>query len=193
METTCPRIKRKPLSEEAKQHLSRIFKGRIFSKETKAKISKSLQGKKMSEQTKAKLRQFNLENNIRPPSRLGTKHSPEQRSKFRQAMLGHTVAPETRLKISLAQKGSLANNWKGGITPENLLIRHSPQYKEWRESVFKRDNWTCSICLIKGGKLNADHIKPFAKHPERRFDVDNGRTLCAECHRKTPTYGGRTR
>jgi 5-methylcytosine-specific restriction endonuclease McrA len=41
--------------------------------------------------------------------------------------------------------------------------------------------------------LQADHIKPFAHHPELRFDVNNGRTLCVPCHRKTDTYGGRSR
>lgn len=76
-----------------------------------------------------------------------------------------------------------------GITPINERIRKSPEYKTWRKTVFERDDYTCKECGKRGGNLNADHIKPFALYPELRFDVDNGRTLCMPCHRKTETFG----
>lgn len=76
-----------------------------------------------------------------------------------------------------------------GKTPENKRIRESKAYKAWRTLVFERDNYTCQECRVVGGYLHADHIKPFAYFPELRLDIDNGRTLCVPCHRKTPTYG----
>jgi len=82
-------------------------------------------------------------------------------------------------------------NWKGGVTKVNDKIRKSIEYKNWREAVYKRDNYTCQSCFEKegvSGKLEADHIKPFSCFPELRFDVNNGRTLCRECHKKTDTY-----
>lgn len=94
--------------------------------------------------------------------------------------------------------GSAHPFWKGGVTPINHKIRRSSEYRLWRESVFKRDNWTCVWCGTQSGKgkiviLHADHIKPFAYYPELRFAIDNGRTLCKECHRKTDTYGERAK
>jgi hypothetical protein len=87
--------------------------------------------------------------------------------------------------------------WKGGIYPEQLRIRHSPEMKRWSREVLKRDNYTCVKCGRKrkpGDRvlLEADHIKSFAKYPELRFDLNNGRTLCRECHLKEPTHGVNT-
>lgn len=79
------------------------------------------------------------------------------------------------------------------VSPINERIRRTRKYKEWRKTVFERDNYTCQMCHITGGYLNADHILPFAYFPKLRFDIENGRTLCAKCHRKTETYGGRAR
>jgi hypothetical protein len=60
--------------------------------------------------------------------------------------------------------------------------RNMPDYIEWRKAVYERDNYTCQECGHKGGKLNAHHIKPWFSHPDLRFDVANGVTLCEDCH-----------
>lgn len=82
-------------------------------------------------------------------------------------------------------------NWQGGKTKEGTLFRNRVEYKRWRATVFKRDNFTCQVCGKRGGHLNADHIKPFATHPELRLSLKNGRTLCIPCHRKTDTFGAK--
>lgn len=110
-----------------------------------------------------------------------------------KSRLGQRQSKEERIKKSIALRGSNSPYWKGGITTENLRIRRSVEYRLWREAVFARDNWTCRICNKKGGKINADHIKPFSSYPELRFAIDNGRTLCVPCHLKTETWGGRQR
>ena|SRR3990167_2692827 len=85
--------------------------------------------------------------------------------------------------------GKNAPNWRGGKTKKNDKIRKSLEYKMWRTSVFTRDNFTCVWGGKEhGSKLEADHIKPFALYPELRFAIDNGRTLCKDCHKSTKTY-----
>ena len=88
--------------------------------------------------------------------------------------------------------GRKSPHWKGGITPINVKIRNSMEYKLWRTAVFERDKYTCIWCGQVGGKLNADHIKRFSLYPELRFAIDNGRTLCLDCHKTTDNYGGKS-
>lgn len=90
-------------------------------------------------------------------------------------------------------------NWKGGQEfwkrPTTRPMRKDN--KIWRMSVLTRDNFTCQACgrfsppPFNKGVLHADHILPWATHPELRCDIDNGRTLCISCHMETPTWGWR--
>lgn len=63
-----------------------------------------------------------------------------------------------------------------------------PQYKKWRLSVYRRDNFCCQFpgCGKKGkfAKLQAHHIKRWADFPELRFQLTNGVTLCKMCHKR---------
>jgi 5-methylcytosine-specific restriction endonuclease McrA len=81
-------------------------------------------------------------------------------------------------------------NWKGGITPLNHRVRTSTRAKLWRQAVLKRDNYTCVNCGAKEN-LEVDHIKQFAYHPNLRFELSNGRTLCKNCHKKTDTHSNK--
>ena len=107
----------------------------------------------------------------------------------------HTIKAPKRCRPCENKHRDGANNanWKGGKSSENQRLRRSPEYKAWRIAVFKRDNYTCVECSQVGGKLNADHIKPFALHPELRLDLSNGRTLCEPCHMKTDSFLGGAR
>lgn len=131
--------------------------------------------------------------NVNKGKKLEYLHTSEVRKRSTESRKGYKHTEETRKKMSEIHKKRVIEGknhlWKGGITPINKTIRESFEYKLWREAVFERDDYTCVWCKQRGGTLNADHIKPFAYYPELRFAIDNGRTLCRECHKTTNTYG----
>ena len=60
-------------------------------------------------------------------------------------------------------------------------IRKSSEYQQWRREVRHRDENTCRICAVQRN-LHVHHIKPLEKHTEFATDLDNGITLCGNCH-----------
>jgi hypothetical protein len=130
--------------------------------------------------------------------------SDEWKEKISIANKGRKLLEETKLKISNSHKGTQKpwakpphrkgaenNLWKGGNSKNYKTGYYSKKYKDWRISVFKRDNYTCQECTKKGVYLTAHHIKSFALYPELRFELNNGLTLCEDCHKKTDNYKGR--
>ncbi len=96
-------------------------------------------------------------------------------------------------------RGKFSSSWRGGVSKIQKGLRATPEYRDWRNAVLKRDNGECVKCGSKD-RLHVDHIIPFAsvlleseiiKYMGAIFDIDNGRTLCFECHRNTPTYTSR--
>ncbi len=113
--------------------------------------------------------------------------SEERREAIRASKIGK---PNYKNRLI---RGERHWNWQGGKTQELRSLRNSLEYKLWRKAVFERDHYICIWCGDgSGGNLHADHIKPFALFPELRFAIDNGRTLCVPCHKKTPTWGHKT-
>ncbi len=59
--------------------------------------------------------------------------------------------------------------------------------KRWALSVFRRDKFKCQMpgCTSKSKKLKPHHIKRWADTPSLRCNINNGITLCQQCHLKT--------
>ncbi len=168
--------------------------GKILSQETKDKIRQKHLGIKMSIESSEKKRQWMLKNN---PFR-GKKHSEKSKEKQREKMKGRKLTLEHRNKIiqnliSGDVKGEKSHGWRGGISPVNARLRSTKEYISWNRRVKERDDYTCLWCGLKSKSNHADHIKSFIEFPELRHSLDNGRTLCAKCHRKTETYGNKSR
>lgn len=62
------------------------------------------------------------------------------------------------------------------------------QHAKWATCVKYRDGDRCVRCGSTD-RLHAHHVKDWAGHPELRFDVDNGITVCYSCHRAIHAEG----
>lgn len=102
------------------------------------------------------------------------------------------------------KRASSERNKKGLLDNINRSIRSANIYDEWRKKVFVRDDYTCQECSKRGGYLQAHHIKELSKlieeYPnieeefikdsyklirnEYFWNIENGLTLCVECHAK---------
>lgn len=65
---------------------------------------------------------------------------------------------------------------------ESEQIRQSVEYAEWRIAVWSRDKNLCKVCNTRQKVMIAHHLDGFNAFPEKRFDVDNGVTLCDRHH-----------
>lgn len=168
-------------------------KGKILSVETKEKLRQAHLGKKLSQEHKDKIKKWM---NVNKPFQ-GKHHSEKSKQKQRESKLGKKLSLVHREKVIKNLifgdvKGENSHNWKGGISQVNARLRQTKEQIAWNRQVKERDNYTCVWCGHYNKSNHADHIKPFALFPELRLSLDNGRTLCANCHLKTETYGGKS-
>jgi hypothetical protein len=104
---------------------------------------------------------------------------------------GHSDETKEKIKITqrkIIKRGEANPNWRGGKRNERKKAMATFEYRDWRKSVFERDNYTCVCCGVRGVYIEADHIKPWCAFPELRYDINNGRTLCRPCHLKQDTH-----
>lgn len=101
--------------------------------------------------------------------------------------------------------------WKGGIKSVYDRIRDLNQYWNWRKAVLYRDNNKCIDCGVQEN-LHAHHlkflrilIKDYCQINKKEikeltqqdltqmffYNIDNGVTLCEECHKKWHKIHGR--
>lgn len=107
-------------------------------------------------------------------------------------------------------RGSKNGSWKNGRTPLHIMLRTSTKNIEWRNNVFKKDNYTCQECGRHQCLLEAHHKKSFneifseflkiydqfspaeekeillrlAFKYEPFWEISNGETLCKKCHKE---------
>lgn len=162
-----PRLKGSVLTEEHKRKISLGLVGHTVSDEARKKLSLCCKGRKLSQEHKNKIREA-LKGKM--PKNVFKK--------------GHRHSLETRKKISLANRGENSALWRGGIWEENKRARYNMDHKIWSKEVLKRDKYICQRCGHYGGTLHPHHIFSFSQYKNLRFNIDNGLTLCINCHMK---------
>uniref|UniRef100_A0A6M3K6B6 Putative HNH endonuclease n=1 Tax=viral metagenome TaxID=1070528 RepID=A0A6M3K6B6_9ZZZZ len=209
-------------SEEQKKKIGLANKGKIRTKEQKEKyrlISLNIMNKpemkeKVSELTKEAMKRPETRKKIsRFWFKKGEASSFKGKKRLNISGSNHYLFGKHSIPWNIGLKGYKSGkdncNWKGGITNIYDTVRTSDEYKDWRNSVYKRDNYICQDCGDnRGGNLEAHHIKPFAiilqeflqiysqfspiedKETlvrlaisyEPFWNINNGQTLCIECH-----------
>jgi len=83
------------------------------------------------------------------------------------------------------KSGPDSPSYNPNITDEEREKRrtlYKKELDEWRNEVFARDDYTCQCCNERGGTIHAHHLDGYHWCKDKRFDVDNGATLCERCH-----------
>jgi len=122
-------------------------------------------------------------------ARKGIKFNAKHLQNLSISHMGQKVTEETKRKLSAVHQGITIDLWKEFATTRNHRRKVSKEWKKWRDAVFLRDDWTCMDCNERGLRLHPHHINAKSLYPELIFDVDNGITLCVECHMKTESWG----
>lgn len=147
------------LSDEHRAKLSIAKKGKIYSVETRRKMSESKKGKN------SPVWKGGLPSCIECNNKLPTYKS--KTSKCSKCYGNAWIVDRTQLKKS----------------SEESKYRNSPAHKDWSKSVKNRDGWKCRISNDNcSGRLEAHHILGWKDHPELRYQINNGISLCHAHH-----------
>ncbi len=110
----------------------------------------------------------------------------ERNKKVSLALKGKPKSDEHNRNVSKAQIKRYDKI--GRIKHRRSYHNTDRKYVIWRTKIFKRDNYTCQICGLKGGKLQVHHIKSWSKYPALRYKLNNGISVCIPCHKQTNNY-----
>jgi len=146
---------------------------------------------------------------------FGKHHTPESIEKMKSKLKGrpsHWKGKKNPNLIGInnpnyGKFGKDHPRWTGNKKHSfHKSIRETFKYRQWRSDVFTRDDFTCVLCGVRGTPLQVDHYpKSFIKiieeykiktldesiNCEELWNLNNGRTICESCHKKTDTWGRR--
>lgn len=124
-----------------------------------------------------------LQRSIGVPEDVKAKYAAETIDLIQACVTWIEVPQQTRFATLLMARmvfddfDNLAEPW----VLSALLGRRDPAVARWRAAVLKRDGYTCQSCGSVND-LHAHHIEHWADAPSKRVVLENGITLCRDCH-----------
>ena len=164
VETNIQRRKRRKVMKSSKEKLEYMKK---YQKSDEGKCKHIIAVKKyqskpeIKEKMKEYKKQWNLNN------------KDKQSISYKKWYKSH---PNEDRKHHESQKSDKYKKWRQVYRKEHP----EKQYSTWAIKVKNRDK-ICKICDSKNN-LHAHHIKPKSQYPELSKNIENGITLCSECH-----------
>jgi hypothetical protein len=135
----------------------------------------------------------------KPYCRTCAAKDAERIEKLRKANTGYKHTKETRKKMS-------EHSWQAKHTgKDNPLYNQEltfeqryfgrnrnlqPENHQWKKKVKERDNNTCQKCGSTK-HLCVHHLNSYKQFESQRYDVNNGTTLCVDCHKEFHKKFGR--
>ena len=205
-------------TKEYREKMSSVMKGKEKTPEHIEKVKNALKvgyasGKlKVSEERKSKISKANK--GRKRTVDICEKLSSILKEQYRKGKKSYFSS----IEFKSSQSDRIKNLWKNFKYREYMSkvhrldeskiicqLRNHYQYRQWRNNIFIRDDFTCHNCIKRGGYLEAHHLTKFSdifykgniKSLEeglkysKLWDMNNGITLCVSCHKETDNYGNR--
>jgi len=124
----------------------------------------------------------------------------EEKAKELKENMKKPKSEETKKKISISISGKIgqaAPNWNPNLTAEERAERkenrnNDPEFVKWSIKIKERDNFKCVIPGCNNHDLESHHLDNWNDFPDKRYDLDNGVTLCLEHHKSANGYSFHT-
>lgn len=128
-------------------------------------------------------------------NRIGYTHKATSKRKASQANRTYWRAhPDLAIARGAKTRDELHYNWKGGSSKLNKSIRQMHEHRKWMDAIKARDG-QCTQCgsltqleshhIVELAVLIARHgvkNRVDARQCAALWDLDNGQTLCEQCH-----------
>lgn len=173
------------ISARSKAEQRQLAKKHVYSDETLARMRERA-GRMRAKITPESIEKHRQKMLGRTPHNKGKPWTPEERAKH----MAIRRTPEYKANLAASLSGEKNYMWKGGVATRSPA---GWQWREIRQQVYERDNWTCRHCGCKclntadsknhpKRKIQAHHVTP--RRCGGTDDLSNLVTLCMSCHHK---------